>query len=60
MVAGMSRFLTIRANWRARRPDFLWSLLRGGCATGLSIKESYGVSFGSGDAHQALGSSLGV
>ena len=28
--------------------------------TGLSIKESYGVGFGSGDAHQALGSSIGV
>ena len=27
---------------------------------GLSIKESYGVGFGSGDAHQALGSSIGV
>ena len=60
MVAGMSQFLTIEANWQARRPDFLRLLLRGTCVIGLSIKESYGVGFGSGDAHQALGSSIGV
>nr|CAN65113.1 hypothetical protein VITISV_011220 [Vitis vinifera] len=54
-VVGMSRFLTIGADRRARRANSFRSLLRGGFVIGRSRKESHGIDFGSGDTHQALG-----